>query len=269
MKNISLIKSIFYLSLLITLVSFPLISVKLISSPIVADEALEPGDGGSDNGDGDNGDSGDEEPECPEGYEYSANTEECYKNYQVHYTAPAVNTPHLVTHNLDEIVEKEDVYIEFWREDDYVDIIVDDDYDLSESNINSFNITITIENLDEGSTIEGLEAHLSIILTANPVWPNGSGGGSGGGGGSIVQPGDPDTWADIHLIVRRIITSMLVISGVVAVLVIIFGGYNYIVAGGDLEKASKGKNAVIGAVVGLIIVAAAYAIIEFIYRYYV
>ena len=43
--------------------------------------------------------------------------------------------------------------------------------------------------------------------------------------------------------------------GTLAFLVLIYGGIMYITAGGEAEKAEKGKKAIIGAIVGIIIIA--------------
>lgn len=46
--------------------------------------------------------------------------------------------------------------------------------------------------------------------------------------------------------------------GVLAVIILIFGGIKYITAGGDAEKAETGKKTIIGAVIGIIIIMGAY-----------
>ncbi|MBP6976243.1 hypothetical protein KBB42_01460 [Candidatus Dojkabacteria bacterium] len=53
-------------------------------------------------------------------------------------------------------------------------------------------------------------------------------------------------------------------SAIVAVIMIIYGGYNFIMSGGDSEKISKGGKAITAAVVGLAIVFLAKLIITFI-----
>lgn len=48
--------------------------------------------------------------------------------------------------------------------------------------------------------------------------------------------------------------------GIVAVVVIIYAGIRYSTAGGDSEKAETAKKMIIGAIVGLLIIGASYAI---------
>ncbi len=53
-------------------------------------------------------------------------------------------------------------------------------------------------------------------------------------------------------------------SAIVAVIMIIYGGYTYIMSGGDSEKISKGGKMITAAVVGMVIVFLAKLIITFI-----
>ena len=47
---------------------------------------------------------------------------------------------------------------------------------------------------------------------------------------------------------------------IVAILVLIYGGMLYITAGGEAEKAEKGKKAIIGAVIGIIVIMVSYTV---------
>ena len=47
---------------------------------------------------------------------------------------------------------------------------------------------------------------------------------------------------------------------IVAILVLIYGGFLYITAGGEAEKAEKGKKAIIGAVIGIIVIMISYTV---------
>lgn len=50
--------------------------------------------------------------------------------------------------------------------------------------------------------------------------------------------------------------ATLYAAGVGAVLVLIYGGFLYITAGGDGDKAEKGKKTIVGAIIGIIIISA-------------
>ncbi len=62
----------------------------------------------------------------------------------------------------------------------------------------------------------------------------------------------------------KLVLSALYILGSLAVIILIYGGILYLSSGGDAEKAEKGKKTVIGAIVGIIVIAAAYAGYNFI-----
>ena len=62
----------------------------------------------------------------------------------------------------------------------------------------------------------------------------------------------------IRALVRRVINWFLFFLGLVAVAVIIYGGYQVIVSG----KKDDGINAIIGAVIGIIIILLSYAIVN-------
>ena len=54
------------------------------------------------------------------------------------------------------------------------------------------------------------------------------------------------------------------VVGIVAVIVIILGGITYATSQGDAQKVAKGKNTIIGGVVGLVIAVLAFAITSFV-----
>jgi hypothetical protein len=45
---------------------------------------------------------------------------------------------------------------------------------------------------------------------------------------------------------------------------LVFGGFKYIISGGDSSKVTSAKNTIIYAIIGLIIVILAYAIVNFV-----
>lgn len=61
-----------------------------------------------------------------------------------------------------------------------------------------------------------------------------------------------------------IISVFSILVGVVAVIMVIFGGFKYITSGGDSSSVSGAKNTLIYAIVGLIIVALAQFIVHFV-----
>jgi len=61
--------------------------------------------------------------------------------------------------------------------------------------------------------------------------------------------------------IAKVITILLYFAGIVAVIFAIYGGYQYMVSGGNEESATKGRNTLINAIIGLVIVILSYAII--------
>ncbi|PJA47195.1 hypothetical protein CO172_02775 [Candidatus Uhrbacteria bacterium CG_4_9_14_3_um_filter_36_7] len=69
---------------------------------------------------------------------------------------------------------------------------------------------------------------------------------------------------DLATTIASIIRVMLGFLGVVAVCLIIFGGFKWMIAGGKEEQVKKAQNLIIYGVIGIIIVLAAYAIASFV-----
>ncbi|MEK7652931.1 MAG: hypothetical protein AAB358_00385 [Patescibacteria group bacterium] len=66
--------------------------------------------------------------------------------------------------------------------------------------------------------------------------------------------------ANLQLFIGRIIQFFLGFLGIIFVGMIIYGGFMYLTASGDSNKAGKAKNLIRDAIIGVIIVLAAYAI---------
>lgn len=61
-------------------------------------------------------------------------------------------------------------------------------------------------------------------------------------------------------LLNNVISVALVLIGVIAVIYLIYGGIIYVTAGGDSDKAGKGRIAITNAIIGIIIVAASFVI---------
>ncbi|MBD3359100.1 MAG: hypothetical protein GF365_00105 [Candidatus Buchananbacteria bacterium] len=70
--------------------------------------------------------------------------------------------------------------------------------------------------------------------------------------------------ADLRVTIARIIRAFLGFLGVVAVALVIYGGYLYMTAQGVAEKIDKAKKTLVAAVIGLVIVLSAFAIASFV-----
>ncbi len=62
----------------------------------------------------------------------------------------------------------------------------------------------------------------------------------------------------------NITNTLLRAIGLIAVVMLVFGGFKYIISGGDSAKVASAKNTIIYAIIGLIIVILAYAIVNFV-----
>lgn len=76
--------------------------------------------------------------------------------------------------------------------------------------------------------------------------------------------GGDDTAPTLTDYVQLIINALLFIIGAVAVIMIIVGGIRYVTSGGDANAATSARNTIMYAVVGLLIAAIAYAIVNFV-----
>jgi hypothetical protein len=75
---------------------------------------------------------------------------------------------------------------------------------------------------------------------------------AGGGTGKITK------------LARNIVNVFSILVGIIAVIMIIFGGFRYITSGGDSNRVGGAKNTLIYAIIGLIIVALAQVIVKFV-----
>lgn len=69
---------------------------------------------------------------------------------------------------------------------------------------------------------------------------------------------------DLKSIASKVVTLFSIIVGIIAVIMIIWGGLRYITSGGDSGKVGNAKSSLIYAIIGLIIVALAQFIVHFV-----
>ena len=71
----------------------------------------------------------------------------------------------------------------------------------------------------------------------------------------------------IASIFRLIINWALAIAFIAAVIVLIYGGFLYITSAGNTDQATKGKTAIMNALVGVVIIVLSYIIVQIVYRF--
>ena len=117
----------------------------------------------------------------------------------------------------------------------------------------------------------------SMFAVVSTVSASGVGGGTGYD--SNVGSGDATTWAntagniqeragighdDPRSIAANIINIILGFLGILAVVLILFGGFKWMTAAGNEDKVAEAKKLLVAGVVGMIIILAAYALAAFI-----
>ncbi len=80
------------------------------------------------------------------------------------------------------------------------------------------------------------------------------------GASSIVVPDGPD----MMTIIKNLLNTTFGVVGVIAVVMMIIGGFYYLTSQGSPERVQKGKNTILYGIVGLIIVLSAFAIVNFV-----
>lgn len=79
------------------------------------------------------------------------------------------------------------------------------------------------------------------------------------------DPGDTSGGTQkIQDIVTLIVNIFSIIVGIVAVIMIIYGGFKYITSGGDSGNITGAKNTIIYAIIGLVVVALAQFLVQFV-----
>lgn len=74
----------------------------------------------------------------------------------------------------------------------------------------------------------------------------------------------PVTTGSFKHYVIFILNAVLIIAGILAVIYLIYGGILYITASGDAEKATKGRTAVVNAIIGIVIILLAVVLVQWV-----
>jgi len=81
---------------------------------------------------------------------------------------------------------------------------------------------------------------------------------STGGGGCT------DTSGSVQKLINAIIRIFSLLIGIVAVIMIMYGGFKYVTAGGDSNNITSAKNTIMYAVIGLVVAALAQVLVKFV-----
>jgi hypothetical protein len=81
---------------------------------------------------------------------------------------------------------------------------------------------------------------------------------SGGSGCTTAEGGR------VNSVIATVVNILSAVVGVVSVIMIIIGGFRYVMSGGDSTSIAGAKNTIIYAIVGLVVVALAQIIVRFV-----
>ena len=73
-----------------------------------------------------------------------------------------------------------------------------------------------------------------------------------------------DNGTSVNNVIKTVVIVLSSIVGVVAVIMIIIGGFKYITSGGDSNNIASAKHTIMYAIVGLVVVALAQVIVRFV-----
>lgn len=69
---------------------------------------------------------------------------------------------------------------------------------------------------------------------------------------------------DVRQTAARIINTALGFLGIIAVVIVLLGGFKYMIAGGNEEKTSEARKLIVSGIIGLAIILSAWAITSFV-----
>ena len=121
-------------------------------------------------------------------------------------------------------------------------------------------------------SIKGISTILaSVVVLALPlVVAAGNAGGTGGISNikgqldKFITPTGLSGNADLVTIIGAIVATILAVLGVLLVVLIIYAGFLWMTSQGDATKTKKSKDMIFQAIIGLLIIFAAYAITNFV-----
>lgn len=120
------------------------------------------------------------------------------------------------------------------------------------------------KGLKQAAIVLGLSSLLLVVFAAM----------GGTVGAQLIQPGDqPGGIAaatggegSIRALVLRIVDFFLLFLGLIAVIMIIYGGITYVTAAGNQEKIESAKKIILYAVIGIVIVLISFALVNTVIR---
>jgi hypothetical protein len=72
--------------------------------------------------------------------------------------------------------------------------------------------------------------------------------------------------ADSTVLIARVVNAVITISGVIFLILLVYGGMLYMLAGGSEDNVKKAKRLLVSSVIGLIIIVSSYAISFYVFE---
>lgn len=69
---------------------------------------------------------------------------------------------------------------------------------------------------------------------------------------------------NLQVTVKNVLSVVFAIIGIIAVIMIVIGGVNYMTSQGDSQKVQKAKNTILYGIIGMIIALLSFAIVNFV-----
>lgn len=82
--------------------------------------------------------------------------------------------------------------------------------------------------------------------------------------GADDAQGDDQGDIEVEGLFKQVTNTLLYIIGGVSVIMIVFGGFRYVISNGDSNQVTSAKNTILYAVIGLIVALVAYALVNFV-----
>jgi hypothetical protein len=82
--------------------------------------------------------------------------------------------------------------------------------------------------------------------------------------GRVTLP-NPLQTAEPNILIGQIINAVMGIIGSLALVMFIYGGLTWMLAAGNNEKVQKGKNILVWATIGLVVIFSSYALVRFVF----
>jgi hypothetical protein len=86
----------------------------------------------------------------------------------------------------------------------------------------------------------------------------------------IACPGDLGylcTDGSVASMFRLILNWALTLAFILAVIYLIYGGFQYIASAGNADQATKGRATIVNAVIGIIVIILSYTIVQIVYKF--